>query len=76
MPPSINEETGEPTPLGLPRGGGKGQHPKAFNSMTLQLGPLLPNGTTWMDPANRSPQVRFSAQGPLLAALRACPPPC
>lgn len=60
VPPSINEDTGEPTPLGLPRGGGKGQHPKAFNSMTLQLGPLLPNGTTWMDPANSA-----SPQGPL-----------
>lgn len=44
MPPSINEKTGEQIPLGLPRGGDKGQHPAAFNSMTLQLGPLLPNG--------------------------------
>lgn len=44
MPPSINKKTGEQIPLGLPRGGDKGQHPNAFNSMTLQLGPLLPNG--------------------------------
>jgi hypothetical protein len=44
VPPSINKKTGEQIPLGLPRGGDKGQHPNAFNSMTLQLGPLLPNG--------------------------------
>ena len=41
------DKKGNKVPLGLERGGGKGQHPKAFNSMTLQLGPLLPNGTTW-----------------------------
>lgn len=60
FPPSINEQTGEPIPLGLPRGGQPGQHGAAFNSMTLQLAPLLPNATTWMDPANNA-----SAQGPL-----------
>lgn len=52
MPPSINEQTGEPVPLGLPRGGEPGQHPAAFNSMTLQSAPLLPNGTTWMSVNN------------------------
>ena len=60
VPPSIDEQTGEPIPLGLPRGGRPGQHPNAFNSMTLQSGPLLPNGTTWMDVNNGN-----STQGPL-----------
>lgn len=55
VPPSINSQTGEPIPLGLPRGGAPGQHSAAFNSMTVQVGPLLPNGTTWMDPFNQSP---------------------
>ncbi|PRW60711.1 glycoside hydrolase family 16 [Chlorella sorokiniana] len=62
VPPSINKKTGEQIPLGLPRGGDKGQHPNAFNSMTLQLGPLLPNGTTWNDPAKSTAEY---PQGPL-----------
>lgn len=52
VPPSIDESTGQPIPLGLPRGGEPGQHPAAFNSMTLQSAPLLPNGTTWMSVNN------------------------
>ncbi|PSC69716.1 Beta-glucan synthesis-associated SKN1 [Micractinium conductrix] len=60
VPPSINEQTGEPIPLGLPRGGRPGERPNAINSMTLQSGPLLPNGTTWMDAFNSG-----SPQGPL-----------
>lgn len=38
VPPSINEQTGEPIPLGMPRGGGEGERPWPFNSMTLQVG--------------------------------------
>ena len=44
VPPSINEQTGEPIPLGLPRGGRPGERPNAINSMTVQSGPLLPTG--------------------------------
>lgn len=51
VPPSITS-TGKPIPLGLQRGGLPGQHPAAFNSMTLQAAPLLPNGTTWMSVNN------------------------
>lgn len=36
VPPSV-KENGEVVPLGLPRGGAPGQHPNAFNSMTLQV---------------------------------------
>ncbi|KAL4425109.1 hypothetical protein ABPG77_008214 [Micractinium sp. CCAP 211/92] len=60
VPPSIDEQTGEPIALGLPRGGGPGQRPWPFNSMTLQTAPLLPNATTWMDPSNGD-----TPQGPL-----------
>lgn len=52
VPPSIDESTGQPIALGLQRGGEPGQHPAAFNSMTLQAAPLLPNGTTWMSVNN------------------------
>lgn len=62
VPPSINEDTGKPIPLGLPRGGGKGQHPNAFNSMTMQAAPLLANGTTWNDPTKGTDEF---PQGPL-----------
>ncbi|KAL4448085.1 hypothetical protein ABPG75_005304 [Micractinium tetrahymenae] len=59
VPPSTDEQTGQPIPRGLPRGGLPGQHPNTFTSMTLQVAPLLPNGTTWQDPYNNS------TQGPL-----------
>ncbi|KAL4428224.1 hypothetical protein ABPG75_002313 [Micractinium tetrahymenae] len=53
VPSSLNESNNwAPIPTDTPIGGGPGQKPMAFNSMTLQLGPLLHNGTTWMDPNN------------------------